>query len=124
MSGARTIEDGARLSIVEQSVVVVMTLVEGLARDDLLRSRLTRTEVHRQLVRLAGGAAGVSARIRGAMPEIDWEGWQLMQVQLALPPGLELDDALWFACESLAPATLLWLRLHRQRQGTLFQMTI
>lgn len=42
MSGARTIEDSARLSIAEQSGVVVMTLVEGLARDELLRSRQTR----------------------------------------------------------------------------------
>jgi uncharacterized protein with HEPN domain len=124
MSGARAIEDSARLAIIEQSAIVVVTFIDGLARDDLLRSMYTRTEVHRQLLRLAGGASGVSAQIREAMPEIDWDAWRFMQTRLALSPGAELDDALWFACESLVPATLLWLRMHRQRQGALFRMTM
>lgn len=124
MNRARTIEDSARLAIIEQAGLVVATLVEGLTSEELLRARLTRAEVHRQLIRLAGGAAGLSAQIRDAMPEIDWEGWQAMAERLVLPPGAELDDALWFACESLVPATLLWLRVHRQRHGALFQMTI
>ncbi|WP_114812216.1 hypothetical protein [Paraburkholderia kururiensis] len=124
MNGARAIEDSARLSIVEQAGVVVLTLAEGLGRDELMRSRLTRTEVHRQLLRLADGALGLSEPVCEAMPEIDWIGWQRMRARLALPPGAEHEDALWFACESLVPATLLWLRVHRQRQGALFRMTI
>lgn len=122
--GARAIEDSARLAIVDQAGLVVMTLAEGLARDELLRSRLTRVEICRQLARLADGAAGVSPRIRDAMPEIDWDGWQIVRAQLASPPGPKRDEALWFACESLVPATLLWLRVHRRHQGALFQMTI
>lgn len=33
-----------------------------------------------------------------------------------------LDEALWFACEALAPATLLWLRVYQQSQPELFRM--
>ncbi|WP_343674213.1 hypothetical protein [Paraburkholderia heleia] len=122
MNGVSAIEDSARLAIVEQSGIVVVTLIEGLARAELLRSRLTRQEVHRQLTRLADGADGLSFRIRAAMPEIDWDGWRWMRAQLKSQAGTAMDDALWFACESLVPATLLWLRVHRQSQGALFQM--
>jgi len=30
---------------------------------------------------------------------------------------------LWFACESLVPATLLWLRFYQHSQPALFRMT-
>jgi hypothetical protein len=33
-----------------------------------------------------------------------------------------LDEALWFACEAMVPATLLWLRVYRQNQPELFRM--
>lgn len=118
------IETSARLAIIEQSATAAMILTEGVERDELLRSRGTRAEVQRQLRILADSAAGIAPEVRAAMPEIDWSGWQAMGAQLRLPPGVVLDDALWFACEALVPATLLWLRVHRRSQPALFQMTI
>lgn len=47
-----------------------------------------------------------------------------MRVQLAGPPGETLDEALWFASQSLVPATLLWLRVYRQSQPDLFRMSL
>jgi hypothetical protein len=121
MSG---IAGGALLAIIEQAGLAIVILIEGLERDELLRSRLTRGEVLRQLHTLAASAAGIDADLRVAMPEIDWSGWEAMRRPLSLPPGDDLDEALWFACESLVPATLLWLRVHRQSQAALFQMSL
>jgi len=36
--------------------------------------------------------------------------------------GEVLDEALWFACEAMVPATLLWLRVYRQNQPEFFCM--
>ncbi len=118
------IETGALLAIVEQTGMAVATLVEGLERDELLRSRLTRAEVLRQLQALASALGALGATVRAAMPEVDWSGWEAMRRSLSQPPGRTLDDALWFACESLVPATLLWLRVHRRSQAQLFQMSL
>ena len=53
------------------------------------------------------------------MPEIDWAGWRAPR--LALPtPGEPQDDALWFAVQSLVPATLNWLRVYRDEHPALF----
>ena len=123
MSGGATIANGALLAIIEQSGLAIATLTETLDRDELLRSRLTRAEVLRQIRLLARSAASVGADVRSAMPEVDWAGWESMCQSLALPPGAELDDALWFGCQSLVPAMLLWLRFYRQHQASLFQMT-
>ena len=123
MSACTAIETSALLTIVEQAGMAVATLIEGLERGELLRSRLTRTEVLRQLQALAASAAAVAADTRAAMPEIDWAGWEAMGRKLLLPPGDTLDEALWFAGESLVPATLLWLRVHRKDRAALFQMT-
>ena len=123
MNSGTAIETGARLAIIEQAGLAVATLIETLEREELLRSRLTRAEVLRQLQVLADGAGGMDAEARALMPEIDWPGWEAMRRQLALPAGDALDEALWFACESLVPATLLWLRVHRNSNAALFQMT-
>jgi len=124
MSGGGSIETGALLAIIEQSGMAVATLTEGLERDELLHSRLTRAEVLRQVRVLARGVTAIGAQTRGAMPELDWSGWEVMHKQLALPPGEALDEALWFACQSLVPAMLLWLRFYRQANAGLFQMTV
>jgi len=124
MRSAIAVETSALLAIIEQAGMAVATLIESLEQGELLRSRLTRAEVLGQLRVLAAGAADVAPDVRAAMPEIDWSGWEAMARQLARPPGEALDDALWFACESLVPATLLWLRVHRQSQAALFQMTM
>jgi uncharacterized protein with HEPN domain len=106
----------------EQAGIAVATLIEGLGREELLRSRLTRSEVLRQLKLLADSATQVEPAMREAMPELDWSGWDAMRIRFAAPVGEALDDILWFACGSLMPATLLWLRFYQQSQPELFRM--
>lgn len=110
------------LSLIEQTGTSVAILIEGLEREELLRSRLTRFEVLRQLKTLADSAAQVDPVDRADMPELDWDGWNAMRLRFSGPSGPALDDALWFACESLVPATLLWLRVYQQSQPELFRM--
>jgi len=112
----------ALLSLIEQAGTAIAIVIEGLARDELLRSRLTRAEVLRQLKTLADSAGQVHAAARREMPELDWTGWDAMRPRFDGPPGESLDDALWFACEALVPATLLWLRVYQQDQPALFRM--
>jgi hypothetical protein len=114
--------DSALLGLIEQAGIAVATLTEGLERQELLRSRLTRAEVLRQLKTLADSAAQVEPSLREAMPELDWSGWDTLRARFALPPGAELDEALSFACEALVPATLLWLRVYQQSQPELFRL--
>ena len=114
--------DSALLGLMEQAGIAVATLVEGLERDELLRSRLTRVEVLRQLKMLADSAAQVEPAMRDAMPELDWNGWDAMRARFAAPVGDALDETLWFACTALMPATLLWLRVYQQSQPELFRM--
>jgi uncharacterized protein with HEPN domain len=114
--------DSALLGLMEQSGFAVATLVEGLERDELLRSRLTRAEVLRQLKMLADSAAQVESTMREAMPELDWSGWDAMRSRFDAPAGEALNETLWFACTSLMPATQLWLRVYQQSQPELFRM--
>jgi uncharacterized protein with HEPN domain len=112
----------ARLGLIEQAGIAVATLTEGLAQEELLRSRLTRTEVLRQLKILADSAGQLQPAARAAMPELDWNGWDVLRQRFSEPPGASLDEALWFACEELVPTTLLWLRVYQQSQPELFRM--
>ena len=114
--------NSALLGLIEQAGTAVATLVEGLEQSELLRSRLTRGEVLRQLKTMADSAAQMEAPARDAMPELDWCGWDAMRTRFDAPPGDALDAALWFACASLVPATLLWLRVYQQSQPELFRM--
>jgi hypothetical protein len=114
--------DSALLGLIEQAGIGVATLTEGLERQELLRSRLTRAEVLRQLKTLADSASQVDAAVRCAMPELDWIGWDAMRARLALPPGAALDESLSFAVEALVPATLLWLRVYQHSQPELFRL--
>jgi len=113
----------ALLAIIEQAGTGVATLVEGLDRDEVLRSRLTRAEVLRQLKALAESVGQLEPAARSEMPELDWTGWDALRPRFSAPAGESLDEALWFACESLVPATLLWLRVYQQSQPALFRMT-
>jgi len=112
----------ALLGIIEQAGLGVLTLAENLSREDLLRSRLTREEVSRQLRILTDSLAALPPELQRAMPEIDWPGWLRAGLQLMEPRGEACDDALWFAVESLTPALLLWLRVYRRNQPELFLM--
>lgn len=119
---ASAFETGALLGIIEQSGFGIATLTEGLAREDLMRSRLTRTEVLRLLQAMAESLAALAPAVRAVMPELDWEGWAGLRAPLHGPPGTARDEALAFGCESLVPATLLWLQVYRRSHPTLFQM--
>ena len=79
--------DSALLGLMEQSGMAVATLVEGLEQEELLRSRLTRAEVLRQLQRLAASAAQVEPSLRADMPELDWSGWEALRARFAAPAG-------------------------------------
>jgi uncharacterized protein with HEPN domain len=114
--------DAARLGLMEQAATAVLILVEGVEREPLLRSRLTRAEALRQLQQLADSAEQMDPGTRAAMPELDWGGWSILRPRFAAEAGAPLDEALWFACESLVPATLLWLRVYQKDQPALFRM--
>lgn len=117
------IATSALLALVEQAGMAVVTLAEGLDAADLRRSRLTRTELLRQLRVLARSALAVPLAAREGMPELDWDGWRALSLRLQADHGEDVDEALWFAVSSLVPATLLWLRVYRQSQPGLFVMT-
>jgi uncharacterized protein with HEPN domain len=114
--------DSARLQLIEQAGTSVAILTEGLERPELLRSRLTRAEVLRQLQALAASSAAVEPALRAQMPELDWNAWDSMATRFAAPAGEALDEALWFAASALVPATLLWLRVYQQSHPALFRM--
>lgn len=107
------------LSIIEEAGVAVLTLTEGLERDEFLASRLTRAETLRQVQIIADCAASVPAQTKAALPEVDWRGWQTIARQLGEAPTQ--GEALWFGVCSLVPATLMWLRLYRKDQPAVFQ---
>lgn len=112
----------ASLSMLDEACSGVLILGEGLERDEFLSSRLTRAEVCRLLQVIARLMAGLPAESCKRLPEIDWAGW--MVLARALPDrGPDSDDTLWFAVTSLVPATLMWLRLYRQREPELFTFT-
>jgi uncharacterized protein with HEPN domain len=112
----------AMLKLIQDCGEGVLVLVEGLAQDEFLRSRLTRPEVQRQLGLMAGTLASLSPAAQAALPEIDWAGWRAFTVVRGLPAEAR-DDALWFAVSALVPATLLWLRMYQQSQPELFAFT-
>jgi uncharacterized protein with HEPN domain len=108
------------LQLINDAGEAVLILTDGLAPSELSRSRLTRAEVQRQLLCLAGTLADAPDALRHLLPEIDWAGWRALR--LALPsPGAPQDEAMWFAVQSLVPATLNWLRVYRIERPELFQ---
>jgi uncharacterized protein with HEPN domain len=114
--------DSALLGLIEQAGTSIAILTEGLERPELLRSRLTRSEVLRQLSLLAASAADVEPAMRAQMPELDWAGWDRMGSRFSSKAREALDEALWFSVSSLVPATLLWLRVYQQSQPALFRL--
>jgi len=108
------------LSIIEDAGVAVLTLTEGLEEGEFLASRLTRAETRRQLQTLADSAANLPPHVRTLLAEIDWEGWQAMADRVRVGGRAE-DEALWFGVRSLAPATLMWLRVYRKSLPEIFE---
>lgn len=113
----------ALLAIVDEAGRGVLTLTEGLSKDEFLRSRLTRGEVLRLTLALAQGMAEVPAASRARLPEIDWPGWATLRGTLDGSSRDAQGEALWFAVQSLVPATLLWLEVYRRNEPALFRMS-
>jgi uncharacterized protein with HEPN domain len=111
------------LTLIENAGQGVLVLIDGLDEADFARSRLTRAEVGR-LVRLIGGTlAGLPDMLRDGMPEIDWAGWHTTLCQLDDADPSARTDAAWFAARALVPATLSWLRIHRQSRPDWFRFS-
>ena len=117
--------NGALFAIIEEAASSVLILMEGIEEDEFRKSRLTRSEVRRQLLTIAGIAAQLTPEARQQMPEMDWDGWLALGRQIGraqVPRDAEAEDeTLWFGIRSLAPATLMWLRVYRQSQPELFR---
>lgn len=109
----------AMLGTIQEAGEAVLTLTDGLDEGELLASRLTRSEVTRQLGVLASALRAMPDNAVRTMPEIDWAGWRGMNAALGLS-GAARDEALWFGVRSLVPATLSWLRIYRHSHPELF----
>lgn len=111
------------LTLIENAGQGVLVLIDSLDEAEFARSRLTRTEVGR-LARLIGSTlAGLPDALREGMPEIDWDGWQATLRQLDSDDLAARTDAAWFAARALVPATLTWLRIHRQARPDWFRFS-
>lgn len=108
------------LSIIEEAGVAVLTLTEGLEKDEFLASRLTRPETQRHLKIMGESAASLPPTMRPLLAEVDWSGWQIVARQLGENSDAE-QEALWFAVRALVPATLMWLRVYRTNQPEVFE---
>lgn len=108
------------LSLIEDAGIAVLTLTEGLEKDEFLSSRLTRAETLRQVRVMSNAAASVPSQTRAVLAEVDWGGWHTISRQLGTHRATE-QEALWFAVRSLVPATLMWLRLYRKNQPEVFE---
>ena len=108
------------LSIIEQAGVAVLTLTEGLEKEEFLASRLTRAETRRQVKIISECAASLPPQMQTMLAEVDWAGWHIVARQLGADKGAE-QEALWFAVSSLVPATLMWLQVYRKEQPEIFE---
>jgi len=108
------------LSIIEEAGVAVLTLTEGVEKDEFLASHLTRAETQRQIRIMGETAANLPPSMRSLLAEVDWSGWQTIARQLGENRNAE-QEALWFAVRALVPATLMWLRVYRTNQPEVFE---
>jgi uncharacterized protein with HEPN domain len=111
------------LSIIEAAGIAVLTLTEGLEKDEFLSSRLTRAEARRQMKIMSDSAANLAPDAQATLAEVDWSGWHAIARQLGDNPDdpHAEQEALWFAVRSLVPATLMWLRVYRTNQPEVFE---
>jgi len=107
-------EERALLEAIEFTLVDVLTLTEGLTQSELARSRFTRLEVQRQLLSVAKVVAALGVEAQAAMPELDCCAWKLLRARLLADAAIE-SEAAWFAIQTLAPATIGWLRVYRSQ---------
>ena len=105
---------------IEEAGTAVLTLTEGLEKEEFLASRLTRAETRRQLRLMSKSALLLSPEVHALLVEIDWEGWRALDQRLATSDKAE-DTLLWLAIRVLAPDTLMWLRVYRKNQPEWFK---
>ena len=106
---------------IEEAGTAVLTLTEGLEKEEFLTSRLTRAETRRQLRLMSKSALRLSPEIHALLVEIDWEGWRALDQRLAASDQAA-DVLLWLAVRALAPDTLMWLRVYRKNQPEWFKV--
>ena len=113
----------ALLRNLEEAGTAVAILSDSVEEQELGASRLTRAEVERQLLVMAQSLADLGPAVAVEMPEIDGAGWRLLADALA-PGGTRAWETVWFAVESLVPATLLWLRVYRNSRPEWFEFRV
>ena len=114
--------NSALFAIIEEAGMAAMILGEDVEREELMRSRLTRSEVLRQIRIMASAVDSVLPDARTLLPEIEWDGWHSLGRDLP-QKSASSEDVLWFALRSLVPATLMWLQVYRKNQPELFVFT-
>jgi uncharacterized protein with HEPN domain len=119
-SGSLFMLNASLLSIIEEAGIAVLTLTEGLEKDEFLASRLTRAETQRQVKTMSESAASLPPQMQAILAEVDWAGWHSVARQFGEDRNAE-QEALWFAVRSLVPATLMWLRVYRKNQPEIFE---
>lgn len=111
---------GALLGILEESGTAIMTLVEGVEAEEFFKSRLTRQTVQRYLLGMSESAGNLGKDVKAHVEEIDWAAWAALGRSLKGGDQGQVNEAMWFAIQSLVPATLLWLRVYRKNEPKLF----
>ena len=111
--------NGALFTIIEEAGEGVLVMTEEVEKAEFLRSRLTRYEVQRRLLIMAGSAGNVEPEARRLMPEMPWDGWEKVARDLNRD-NPDVDELLWFAATSLAPASMTWIEVYRNNQPELF----
>lgn len=112
-------DDLLRLEAFEQATTSLLTLSEGLEREELARARLTRLEVRRFLLDATSAIEALSPEAQDALPELDRAAWRATRQRLDAGDAVESEMG-WFAIQALTPTTLGWLRLYRREQPELF----
>jgi uncharacterized protein with HEPN domain len=115
-------DDIARIAAIEAATSSVLTMMEGLERNELARSRLTRRAVREFLLSATLAVEGLSREARTALPELDFFAWRATRQRLEAGEGVEGDTG-WFAIQALMPTTFEWLRFYRENQPELFAVS-
>jgi uncharacterized protein with HEPN domain len=113
------LDDLAKIDDIEQATSAVLTMMEGLEREELARSRVTRHAVRDFLLNATAAVEGLSPEARSAFPELDFFAWRTTRQRLEAGETIESDTG-WFAIQALMPTTLGWLRFYRESQPELF----
>jgi hypothetical protein len=114
---------GALLDIIRDACAAILTLTDGIDQESLAASRITRTEVVRQIGIVCRTAADLPIDTRSLLERLDWDAWSVTSRELRRG-GDEAASAMWFAARSLAPATLLWLQTYRKHLPDVFSYRV